>query len=99
MSLTFRISCHPSLTLRYRESVFGYITVLPGAFSAYRYIALQNDPSGEGPLQKYFLGETLVRSSLFLHDLLLNFHSTVPAQTSLRQICIWLRIVCVGNVT
>lgn len=42
------------------ESVFGYITVLPGAFSAYRYIALQNDEKGEGPLQKYFLGETLV---------------------------------------
>jgi chitin synthase len=43
-----------------RESVFGYITVLPGAFSAYRYIALQNDAHGEGPLQKYFLGETMV---------------------------------------
>ncbi|KAI0027761.1 glycosyltransferase family 2 protein [Vararia minispora EC-137] len=41
------------------ESVFGYITVLPGAFSAYRYIALQNDAKGEGPLQKYFLGETM----------------------------------------
>ncbi|KIM36553.1 glycosyltransferase family 2 protein [Hebeloma cylindrosporum] len=41
------------------ESVFGYITVLPGAFSAYRYIALQNDSTGEGPLQKYFLGETM----------------------------------------
>ncbi|KAF8959174.1 glycosyltransferase family 2 protein [Flammula alnicola] len=41
------------------ESVFGYITVLPGAFSAYRYIALQNDSNGEGPLQKYFLGETM----------------------------------------
>ncbi|KAI0073004.1 glycosyltransferase family 2 protein [Panus rudis PR-1116 ss-1] len=41
------------------ESVFGYITVLPGAFSAYRYIALQNDVTGEGPLQKYFLGEKM----------------------------------------
>ncbi|KZV76332.1 glycosyltransferase family 2 protein [Peniophora sp. CONT] len=41
------------------ESIFGYITVLPGAFSAYRYIALQNDVKGEGPLQKYFLGETM----------------------------------------
>lgn len=41
------------------ESVFGYITVLPGAFSAYRYIALQNDKSGEGPLHKYFLGEKM----------------------------------------
>lgn len=40
--------------------MFGYITVLPGAFSAYRYIALQNDVSGQGPLQKYFLGETMV---------------------------------------
>ncbi|KAH9919163.1 glycosyltransferase family 2 protein [Epithele typhae] len=41
------------------ESVFGYITVLPGAFSAYRYIALQNDQTGEGPLHKYFLGEKM----------------------------------------
>ncbi|KAL6300688.1 glycosyltransferase family 2 protein [Sparassis latifolia] len=41
------------------ESIFGYITVLPGAFSAYRYHALQNDPTGQGPLQKYFLGEKM----------------------------------------
>jgi len=41
------------------ESVFGYITVLPGALSAYRYHALQNDETGHGPLSQYFKGEKL----------------------------------------
>lgn len=41
------------------ESVFGYITVLPGALSAYRYHALQNDHTGHGPLSQYFKGEQL----------------------------------------
>lgn len=42
------------------ESVFGYISVLPGALSAYRFRALLNDEqTGLGPLHSYFKGETL----------------------------------------
>ncbi|GMM27728.1 chitin synthase [Martiniozyma asiatica (nom. inval.)] len=40
------------------ESVFGYISVLPGALSAYRYTALKNHEDGTGPLSAYFAGET-----------------------------------------
>lgn len=42
------------------ESLFGYITVLPGALSAYRYIALTNHADGTGPLASYFKGEDLL---------------------------------------
>ena len=45
------------------QSVFGYISVLPGAFSAYRYKALQNGANGQGPLASYFKGETMHGSS------------------------------------
>ena len=45
----YKISNHLDKPL---ESLFGYVQVLPGAFSAYRFSALLN-----GPLEVYFEGE------------------------------------------
>jgi chitin synthase len=42
------------------ESVIGFTAVLPGAFSSYRWVALQDDvATGKGPLASYFKGEVL----------------------------------------
>lgn len=49
------------------ESVFGFISVLPGAFSAYRYEALLNI-DGQGPLEKYFKGEFLREDNMLDED-------------------------------
>ncbi|KAH9012185.1 hypothetical protein EDB85DRAFT_2039176 [Lactarius pseudohatsudake] len=60
--------------------------MLPGAFSVYRYIALQNDARGEGPSQKYFLGETLAHHSTLFHLFAPNnIHSTERTQISSPQ--------------
>ncbi|KAH9935681.1 chitin synthase-domain-containing protein [Fomitopsis serialis] len=72
------------------ESLFGYISVLPGAFSAYRYIALQNDRSGRGPLASYFKGEVLhgrdtdiFTSNMYLaEDRILCFELVAKANSS-----------------
>ncbi|TCD70328.1 hypothetical protein EIP91_003957 [Steccherinum ochraceum] len=72
------------------ESLFGYISVLPGAFSAYRYIALQNDKYGFGPLASYFKGEVLhghdtdiFTSNMYLaEDRILCFELVAKANSS-----------------
>ncbi|KIO22851.1 glycosyltransferase family 2 protein [Tulasnella calospora MUT 4182] len=72
------------------ESICGYISVLPGAFSAYRYIALQNDRSGVGPLASYFKGEVLsgadadiFTSNMYLaEDRILCFELVAKAKAS-----------------
>ncbi|KAI9304356.1 chitin synthase-domain-containing protein [Cunninghamella echinulata] len=52
------------------ESVFGMISVLPGAFSAYRFDALQNDINQRGPLASYFSpqGHSLFERNMYLAE-------------------------------
>lgn len=77
------------------ESAFGFISVLPGAFSAYRYVALQNDKTGQGPLEKYFAGEKMVswRSPEFrsseMTGLLTFCYSMVLMLVSSPRTCTW----------
>ncbi|KAJ7132804.1 glycosyltransferase family 2 protein [Mycena crocata] len=83
----YKISCILDKTT---ESMFGYISVLPGAFSAYRYIALQNNKQGVGPLASYFKGEVLhghdtdiFTSNMYLaEDRILCFELVAKANSS-----------------
>jgi len=63
LCMSRRTSRPPVSHNRCRELVFGYITVLLGAFSVYQYVVLQNDAHGERLLQKHLLGETMVSRS------------------------------------
>ena len=60
--------------------LFGYITALSGAFSAYWYIALQNDVRGEGPLRSVSPVKQWYVHTFFC-GVLLNDRSMVRART------------------
>lgn len=76
------------------ESLFGYISVLPGALSAYRYIALKNHDDGTGPLASYFKGEDLLGA----HDVTKNANkSKANSKTNFFEANMYLaedRILC-----
>lgn len=74
------------------ESVFGFVTVLPGAFSAYRYVALQNDVNGVGPLLSYFKGETLHNSDsgLFTANMYLAEDRILCWELVAKKDCNWI---------
>ncbi|RMZ88731.1 hypothetical protein DV736_g4044, partial [Chaetothyriales sp. CBS 134916] len=73
------------------ESSFGFISVLPGAFSAYRYVALQNDKNGEGPLEKYFKGEFMhADAGVFTANMYLAEDRILCFELVSKRNCRWL---------
>lgn len=74
------------------ESAFGFISVLPGAFSAYRYIALQNDKNGDGPLEKYFAGEKMhgANAGIFTSNMYLAEDRILCFELVTKRNCRWI---------
>ncbi|KAI9849926.1 MAG: Chitin synthase, class 1 [Sclerophora amabilis] len=74
------------------ESAFGFISVLPGAFSAYRYIALQNDKAGNGPLEKYFAGEKMhgANAGIFTANMYLAEDRILCFELVAKRRCHWI---------
>ncbi|OJJ48719.1 hypothetical protein ASPZODRAFT_130835 [Penicilliopsis zonata CBS 506.65] len=74
------------------ESAFGFITVLPGAFSAYRYVALQNDKNGQGPLERYFAGEKMhgANAGIFTANMYLAEDRILCFEIVTKRKCRWL---------
>ncbi|KAH9828421.1 Chitin synthase A [Teratosphaeria destructans] len=74
------------------ESAFGFITVLPGAFSAYRYVALQNDKAGQGPLDKYFAGEKMhgANAGIFTANMYLAEDRILCFELVSKRNCSWI---------
>lgn len=73
------------------ESAFGFISVLPGAFSAYRFIALQSDKTG-GPLEKYFAGEKMhgANAGIFEANMYLAEDRILCFELVAKRNCSWI---------
>lgn len=73
------------------ESSFGFISVLPGAFSAYRYSALLGEP-----LMRYFEGETMhdSNSGVFKSNMYLAEDRILCFELVAKQNCSWLLRYC-----
>lgn len=74
------------------ESAFGFISVLPGAFSAYRFTALQNDKTGQGPLEKYFAGEKMhgANAGIFTANMYLAEDRILCFELVSKRNCSWI---------
>lgn len=74
------------------ESAFGFISVLPGAFSAYRYVALQNDKNGQGPLERYFAGEKMhgANAGIFTANMYLAEDRILCFELVTKRNCRWI---------
>ncbi|TKA59245.1 Chitin synthase A [Cryomyces minteri] len=74
------------------ESAFGFISVLPGAFSAYRFVALQNDKAGNGPLEKYFAGEKMhgANAGIFTANMYLAEDRILCFELVSKKNCHWI---------
>jgi chitin synthase len=80
-----------SLSIQALESCCGYISVLPGAFSAYRYCAVRVDENGEGPLAEYFKSINMPMAELgpFQGNMYLAEDRILCFELIVRKDCAW----------
>jgi len=82
------------------ESIFGYISVLPGAFSAYRFEAIRPGSDGTGPLVDYFKSITASMKDLgpFKANMYLAEDRILCYEIVARADCNWILQYCKNAV-
>lgn len=75
------------------DSLFGFNAQFPNGFSAYRYIALQNDHLANGPLSSYFDSEMLKNqggaAGLFKENMYLAQERVLCFEIITKRNCSW----------